>query len=212
MAPLTLPSERRIRHHVNPLSLRLQGIYKDPLPVEAETDVEIELGCADARFLFERAQIHPNHQLIGLEIRKPLVDEVNLLAAERGHAKLRAYFCNINTDLVDLVPDGSIRRIFINFPDPWFKKRHSKRRLITSELCDTLARKLRSDGELFFQSDVFDLALDAMMVFESSFKISNAVEEWTFLRHNPYQAKSLREVRCEELGKDIWRMLYRLTP
>ena len=201
---------RRVRHHVNPLRSPFwarDGLATLALP--ADRDVEAELGCADARFLFERAPHHPDTYFLGLEIREPLVEEVNKKAAEAGLANLRAVFCNINVDLPTLVPDASLARVFINFPDPWFKRRHQKRRLMNDELVEVLHRKLRKGGELFFQSDVFDLALDAMAVLEDApDRFANLAGPWSFARENPYRAKSLREVRCEERGMRIWRMCY----
>jgi tRNA (guanine-N7-)-methyltransferase len=180
-----------------------------PLTLAPGAPVEVELGCADARFLFERAPTLPGTQLIGLEIREPLVKQVNRLASEQGLANLRAVFCNINVDLPSLLPDGSLARVFVNFPDPWFKRRHQKRRLMNEELAATLHRKLRPSGELFFQSDVFDLALDALAVLEAAPELfTNVAGPWSFTRDNPYGAKSLREVRCEERGMRIWRMCY----
>ena len=202
---------RRVRHHVNPL--RSPFWARDALAtlaLPAEREVEAELGCADARFLFERAPHHPSTYFLGLEIREPLVDEVNERAAEARLENLRAVFCNINVDLPTLVPDAKLARVFINFPDPWFKRRHQKRRLMNDELVEVLHRKLRKGGELFFQSDVFDLALDAMAVLEDApDRFANAGGPWSFARDNPYGARSLREVRCEERGMRIWRMCYR---
>jgi tRNA (guanine-N7-)-methyltransferase len=180
------------------------------LEVPPDADIEVELGCADARFLFERAPRHPEVLFVGLEIRHPLVKQVNRLATEQRMPNLRAVFCNINVDLPSLFSNRSLRRVFVNFPDPWFKRRHQKRRLVNDELVQVLHDKLRLDGELFFQSDVFDLAMDAMAVLEAApDRFANVLGPWSFARENPYAAKSLREVRCEERGMRIWRMCYR---
>lgn len=200
--------KKRVRHHVNPLRSDFLARRAERLPLP-EGPVEVELGCADARFLFERAPAHPETFFVGLEIREPLVEQVNEEAAERGLANLRASYCNINVDLDALFTDGRIARAFINFPDPWFKRRHQKRRLMTRELVEVLHRKIAPGGELFFQSDVWDLALDAMAVLEDAEGLfENVATPWAFTRENPYGAKSLREVRCEEKGMRIWRMLY----
>jgi tRNA (guanine-N7-)-methyltransferase len=180
------------------------------VPLPPGVDVEVELGCADARFLFERAPLHPEMCFVGLEIRTPMVEQVNEQAAELKLTNLRAVYCNINVDLPCLFPDRSLARIFVNFPDPWFKRRHQNRRLMNDELVPVLHDKLRPGGELFFQSDVFDLALDAMAVLESApERFANRLAPWSFVRDNPFDAKSLREVRCEERGMRIWRMCYR---
>jgi tRNA (guanine-N7-)-methyltransferase len=201
---------RRVRHHVNPLRTPFLTRQLPPLELPPGAAVDVELGCADARFLFELAPRQPDVCFVGLEIRAPLVKQVNQLAAEQQLANLRAVFCNINVDLPSLFRDGSLRTLFINFPDPWFKRRHQKRRLVNDELVPVLHDKLRAGGHLFFQSDVFDLALDAMAVLESApERFANVHGPWSFVRDNPYGAKSLREVRCEERGMRIWRMCYR---
>ena len=59
-------------------------------------------------------------------------------------------------------PDAAIARVFMHFPDPWWKKRHAKRRLISDELLDQLARLLRPGGELFIQTDVQERAEEGL--------------------------------------------------
>lgn len=195
---------------MNPLRSPFLARRLPTLALPTDREVEAELGCADARFLFERAPHHRGSYFVGLEIRQPLVEQVNRRAAALGLDHLRAVFCNINVDLTSLLPDASLARVFVNFPDPWFKRRHQKRRLINDELVAVLHRKLRRDAELFVQSDVFDLALDAMAVLEAApARFANDRGPWSFARENPYGAQSLREIRCEERGLRIWRLCYR---
>ena len=101
----------RVRHHVNPLRVQFQEPRPAALALPADRDVEAELGCADARFLFERAPHHPDKLFLGLEIREPLVREVNREAGELGLDNLRAVYCNINIDLPSLVEDGALTRV-----------------------------------------------------------------------------------------------------
>ena len=204
----------RIRHHVNPLRSKLLHIAPAPLvlPAEAPRPLDIELGCADAQFLFELARGDRNTSYIGIEIREPLVEDVNQRAAAEGLSHLRAVFAHINIDLVTLLAGQKVRRFFINFPDPWFKRAQKKRRLVTPELAEQLTELLAPDGELFFQSDVWGLALDAMAVLETTPGLRNASGEWSFVRRSPYPARSLREERVLARGLPVWRMLYRPAP
>jgi tRNA (guanine-N7-)-methyltransferase len=202
---------RRVRHHVNPLGNRFLDTNAGRLEPRGRP-LEVELGCADARFLFERAPRHPDVDFVGVEIREPLVEQVNEQAAELGLSNLRAVFANVSTELDALFADGSLRRVFVNFPDPWFKVRHHKRRLMSPELAAVLARKLEPAGELLFQSDIWELGIEALAALEGEPGLQNARAPWTFLRANPYDAKSLREVRVEERGLRVWRMLFRRTP
>jgi tRNA (guanine-N7-)-methyltransferase len=199
----------RVRHHVNPLKGTYAALPTVAVGLPERGEVEVELGCADARFLFERAAADPGRTCIGVEIRVELVDDVNRRARAAGLANLRAVFANVNSDLDRLFPDGRLARVFLHFPDPWFKRRHHKRRVLTPEVAELLHRKIAPGGVLFFQSDVFDLALDAMAVLEESGAWDNEHGPWSFAPSNPWQARSLRELRCEERALPIWRMTYR---
>jgi len=202
---------RRVRHHVNPLKsdFLVTGAARLALPSGAL--VEVELGCADARWLFERAAAECDHMLVGLEIRRELVRKVNARAAALALApRVRAVYANISQDLERLFAGGEVSRFVLNFPDPWFKRRQKKRRLVTPELVDVLWHKLTPRGEIFVQSDVWDLALDAMAVLEAADdKLENARGPWSFLRENPFGARSKREANCAERDQPVWRMLYR---
>ena len=176
--------KRRVRHHVNPANIAFRVREVQPVPLPGELPVEVELGCADARFLFELAPRHPGVFYLGLEIREPLVEQVNEQAAALGLSNLRACFAHVNVHLDRLFPDGRLTRVYVNFPDPWFKRRHHARRVMTPELADLLFRKIRPGGELFFQSDIWDLALDAMSVLEAS-RFRNRLSPWSFLRAEP---------------------------
>ena len=124
---------RRVRHHVNPLGARFLETGAARITPRGRP-VEVELGCADARFLFERAPRHPEVDFIGVEIREPLVEEVNEKAGALGLSNLRAVFANISTELDALFEDASLDRVFINFPDPCFKLRQRPRRRRFSSL------------------------------------------------------------------------------
>ncbi len=203
----------RIRHHVNPYRAGLIDLAPERLVLPPGA-VEVELGCADAQFLFQLAAQKPDTNYIGVEIRRPLVEDVNRRASASGLARLRAVHAHINFDLPALFSRLSVRRFYINFPDPWFKRAQRKRRVLSPEVAEVglqLIDLLEPGGEVFFQSDIFDLALDAMAVLETVPGLCNTAGEWRFLRHNPYPACSLREERVSEAGQPIWRMLYKRT-
>ncbi len=202
----------RIRQHVNPLKSDLLEIVGVPrLAPRAGQGLEVELGCAEAHFLLDRAAAEPQALLVGVEIRRELVEAVNADCERRGLTNLRSVFANMSVDLPRLFADASVRRFFLNFPDPWFKSRQHKRRVIGPGLIAELARALEPGGELYVMTDIFALALDAMAALEESPFYESATEPWTFARANPYGAKSRRERQCESEGAPIWRLLYRRT-
>lgn len=177
--------------------------------LDGNREIELEVGCAEAQFLFERAVKDPSALYLGLEIRDQMAQWVNRQARSRG-LPVHAVFCNVNNHLREIVPACSIQRAFLNFPDPWFKERHRKRRMIDETLARDLYHILKSGGEVFFQSDVWDVALDAMDVFERLDDLyNNRAGSWSFWKKsNPYGVRSSREEYCEDTGLTIWRLWY----
>ncbi len=201
---------KRLRHHVNPLSQQYLAFTPKNLTPPGEV-LEVELGCAEGEFLFRRASQKPGHHVVGIEIRRDLVAKINTMALDLPPGqRVEAIFANLNIHIPTLFAPASVDRFFINFPDPWFKKQHHKRRVVTPELLAELCEALRPGGELFFQSDIFDLALDALSVIEEFGEglVHNVRGPWSFFPHNPYGVPTRREVHVSEKGGDIWRILY----
>jgi tRNA (guanine-N7-)-methyltransferase len=197
----------RIRQHVNPLGLHYEQFRGERPALDGARPIEVEIGCAEAQFLFERAAKEPDRTYVGLEIRDELVDYVNRLARERA-APVHAVFCQAQLHMGEIFGDVKVDRVYVNFPDPWFKRRHHARRMVDATLADGIARILKPGGELFVQTDVWDIALDALVAFEPRFR--NAAGEWTFWKQgNPYGVRSWREQNAEETGLTIWRLMYR---
>jgi tRNA (guanine-N7-)-methyltransferase len=198
----------RIRPHVNPDKVEYLFPRVQRLELPAAREVEVEIGCAEAWFLFDRAASEPDREYVGLEIRSELIDPVNDKARALG-APVRSVFAHANIHFAQLFAPASLARVYLNFPDPWYKTRQQKRRVTTPALARDIASALRPGGELFFQSDVWDLALDAMAVLEQCPSLANAAGPWTFWKNgNPYRALSRREATCLEDGTPVWRLVY----
>ncbi len=198
---------RRIRQHVNPLSLRHMdtGARRVALPLGALA--EAELGCAEGEFLFARARAAPGRFLVGVEIRQQLVERINRQAAAQGSAVMAVY-ANLNMDLDRLFAPSSLAVCHVNFPDPCFKRSQHKRRFLTPELASSICRVLRLGGLLSVQTDIWDLALEALEILESGGELVNELGPWSFARENIFAARTRRERRCMERGKKIWRLRF----
>lgn len=200
----------RIRQHVNPTQAYFETFRGVRPTLVPGREVEVEIGCADAQFLFERAAKEPGRQYVGLEIRDDFVAFVNRKAAAIG-APVVAVFCHAQKHLADIFEPGTIDRAYVNFPDPWFKRRHVGRRMVDDELVASLAPMLRPGADVFMQTDVWDLALAGLEAFEGRDEwYENRVAPWSFWREgNPFGVRSWREQNAEETGLPIWRMRYR---
>jgi tRNA (guanine-N7-)-methyltransferase len=201
----------RIRQHVNPLKSDLLEIADVPrVAAAAGHALDVELWAAEAHFLVDLARVDRDTTFVGVEIRRELVTFTNGELAKAGLPNVRLVFANMSVDMPRLFAPGSVRRFFLNFPDPWFKTRQHKRRVIGPELMEEIHRALAPGGELFVQTDIFDLAMDAMGALEAlaPARFVNTRAPWSFLPANPYPAKSRRERQCEGDGSRIWRLLY----
>ena len=200
----------RIRQHVNPNTLKFETFRGELPPLDPTRETEVEIGCADAQFLFERAAKNPNRTYVGLEIREELVVRINQ-QARNLRTPVYGVFCQAQLHLGTIFGDAKVDRVFLNFPDPWFKTRHHERRRIDARLAAGLAEICKPGAEVFIQSDVWEVALDAMNVFERAWQwFDNQAGEWTFWKTgNPYGVRSWREQNAEETGLEVWRALFR---
>ena len=203
----------RIRQHVNPLRSDFLEIPLAPLHLRAGRPIEVELGSAEAQFLTERAAEDQGRSYVGVELRRELVEQSNRRCQHMGLANVVSVFANISVDLPRLFAPASVSRFHVNFPDPWFKQRQRKRRVVSEELIDGLVPLLIATGEIHMATDIFDIALDAMAVleWESPRRFRNLREPWSFLPASRFVARSRRERHCEELGIKIWRLAYART-
>jgi tRNA (guanine-N7-)-methyltransferase len=115
-------------------------------------DVWLEVGFGAGEHLLWQAQHHPNVGMIGAE---PYISGVAKLLSKIDEAKtsnIRLYIDDAR-DIIDALPDASLGRVFILFPDPWPKTRHHKRRFVQMDLLDRLARVMKPGAELRFASD-----------------------------------------------------------
>lgn len=209
---------RRVRQHVNPLALKYAEPRAKPVPrpshLGPEAPIDVELGCADADFSFALARNNPSRFVVALDIRERQLEKNRLKAEAAILENLRFGYVNLNVDLDRVFEPASVDRFHLLFPDPWFKVRHKKRRVISEPLIEALATRLKPGGELHFASDVYEVALEALAELESDEAValgfSNLRGPWSFWRGNPFGAQSRREVTTLRRGQRVWRMRYQL--
>ena len=114
--------------------------------------VELEIGSGSGRFLGESAKRAPETFFAGFEIRRGEAARAAELTAPLPNARI--YNLDGRWVVVHLVATASIDAYHIYFPDPWWKKRHHKRRLFTPKLCAALHRTLRPGGSVYVITDV----------------------------------------------------------
>jgi tRNA (guanine-N7-)-methyltransferase len=116
------------------------------------SDVWLEIGFGAGEHLLWQAKAHPHVGLIGAEPYESGVAKLLTKFDASPPNNLRVHMGDAR-DIIEALPDGSLGRIFILFPDPWPKARHAKRRFIQTEMLDHLARVMKPGAELRFASD-----------------------------------------------------------
>lgn len=203
----------KVRQHVNPFSI----IYREPpvLPDWSEIyrdlslPIHLDIGSAGGRFLLEMAQHDRDWNYLGIEIRQALVHHANQQRDKAGVTNLDYVFGNINTALGTLLaslPAGKLQRISIQYPDPCFKNRHAKRRVVQPELVIEIAQYLPSGGEVFLQSDLEWVAQEMCDRFSEHPAFEQAQAEW--IEPNPLGVSTEREVSTLSKGLPVHRAIF----
>ena len=200
----------RVHQHVNPLAPYFRFTPK-PLEIKkifacADFPLHLDIGSARGRFLLKMAEIEPLQNFLGVEIREPLVNEANRIAKEKNLLNLHYEFCNATlalTQLLKTLPSDVLQTVTIQFPDPWYKKKHAKRRMVSRNLAETIVTHLKISGRIFVQTDVDFLAEEMFAVFR---EFENLRE--TEILENPFQVKTERESAVEEKGLPIFRAIF----
>ena len=154
--------------------------------------------------------MEPEWNFLGVEIRKSLVREANEWRDREKQTNLHFLFCNINVSLevlLDSLPAERVRRISFLFPDPWFKKRHQKRRVVQPTVVESLGRYLRPESEILLASDVEEVAVAMRDRFtESPFFRDRGAGQW--LPENLLLAASEREMACRQNSLPVYRTVF----
>jgi tRNA (guanine-N7-)-methyltransferase len=150
--PIRLPPEALAPYLLEvpaePAALDLRAVFGNEQPIE------IEVGFGKGLFLVTAGQARPAVNFLGIEIeRKYQLFTANRLAKRALH-NVRLACADARTFFRDRLPAGLVQAVHVYFPDPWWKKRHHKRRLFTEDFARQCARVLASGGQLHLASDV----------------------------------------------------------
>ena len=191
-----------MRQHVNPLSKNFFEI--DPIPPlnqvfeNPKLPLHLDIGCASGDFLFELSLKNKNWNYIGIEIREKLVLNANLKMKSRENKNLYFSFGNAN-NIFNQSNNKSIinfiTSISFNFPDPWFKKKHHKRRVIQPKLINLLSNSLKRESLIFIKTDVRELFDHMELTISESIKFKKIpYQDFKFYESfNPNRIQTNRE-------------------
>ncbi len=173
---------------------------------ENNNPIHIEIGCGKGKFICEMAQKYPDINFVAIEV----VKDVMVIAMEKaepyGLSNLRFIIADAQK-LSDYFEKGEARRIYLNFSDPWKKKKQAKRRLMHKNFLDVYKKVILKDDLICFKTDnqkLFEFSLNSFA--EENFKLSDI----TFDLHNSDFCGNVMteyETRFSEQGMPIYRVV-----
>ena len=165
----------------------------------------LEIGSGKGQFLVDMAKKFPNLTFIGVErnVTCSGFTAKKLVENEIKNAKL------VFADAAQMMPsikDGSIETIFLNFSDPWPKKRHTKRRLTSESFLSEYYRVIKKGGKLIFKTDNYDLFTYTLEIINvSSFKLVEA--NYSYDGSDPFDTQTEYEMNFRSKGMPIYRLV-----
>ena len=206
-----------MRQHVNPLSSNFNQIERIPSLKEmfgdSKLNLHLDIGCAAGEFLFDLALVNKSWNYLGIEIRERLVKTAKLKVREREIKNLYFVFGNANNILNDVQNKfiiKNLKSISFYFPDPWFKKRHYKRRIIQTEFINVLSKSLQKGALIFIKTDVRDLFdyMDYTISSNFYFKTIDKKDLNHCKSFNPNKVKTNREKYVIINNLEIFESIY----
>lgn len=174
---------------------------------DAPTLLEIGFGNGDT--LLEMAANHPEWNFIGIEVHRPGVGRLLMHAGELGLTNIRVSSRDAIDVLERQIPDKSLERVMLYFPDPWPKKRHHKRRIVQPEFVQRIARKLATNGEFHLATDWKNYAEHMLQVMDAADNFQNVAGKGRYSTRPDDRPLTKFEQRGQRLGHGVWDLIYR---
>ena len=192
-----------MRQHANPLS----KVFKDIQPIPPLKDIfndftkplHLDIGCGSGDFLMNLAKNNKNWNYIGLEIREKLVAKSKSKLKDESIDNLFFAYGNAEyliEDCIGKFPVDVVSSVSFNFPDPWFKKKHHKRRVVQPLLINKISQLMANGGYISIKSDVEEL-FEYMDLIITNSKIFNTYiyqDSEIIHSYNPINLKTNREM------------------
>ena len=189
---------------LGPLTLR--GVTREDNPKRSPLDLDfvqgplwLEVGFGGGEHLVHMAAANPGVTILGAE---PFVNGIAMLLGKVRGAGVQNLWLHPGDvrDLFDVLPEQSLTKVFLNYPDPWPKSRHHRRRFVTQEYLRPLAAKMATGAEFRVATDIPDYVRQTLEeVPKAGFTLvrqagpGGAWDDWHSTR---YEQKALREGRA----------------
>lgn len=190
------------------------GLDYQPQPLDfssvfgQQAPVVLEIGFGMGHSLVEMAKNDPTCNYLGIEVHRPGLGACLMQASAHNVQNLRVIGHDAVEILEKMIPDASLMRVQIYFPDPWQKKRHHKRRLIQQPFLDLIADKLSDGGFLHLATDWENYAQHMLTVLQAHPAYHNVAPQG-YIEKPQWRPVTKFEQRGKKLGHDVWDLMFK---
>lgn len=168
----------------------------------------LEIGFGMGASLVEMAKAAPNKNFIGIEVHKPGVGACLMAIEDNQLANLKVMCHDAVEVLENMIPDNSLDKVQIFFPDPWHKARHNKRRIIQPEFVNLISQKLKSGGILHLATDWQHYAEHMLEVLSNADAFTNLSPTNDYVPRPEDRPITKFEKRGQNLGHGVWDLQF----
>jgi tRNA (guanine-N7-)-methyltransferase len=187
-----------------PIALDLHPDWTGSLGPAAR-NLELEIGSGHGGYALAFGARHPDRVLVAVEQRKKFAADLEARALRRKLGNLVVLIGDARLLAPRIFRAGSLAAVHVHFPDPWWKRKHERRRLVDDGMSTLLLRLLRPGGLLDFRTDVERYAEDAVVRLEEA-GFENERGPGRFSERDPDEIPSTREKRYLATGQPVWRL------
>lgn len=166
----------------------------------------LEIGFGNGDGLLTMAEDNPDINFIGIEVFQPGVGHLMNRAMQSKLRNLKIYLADATDVLTECIPDNSLDRVQLYFPDPWPKRRHHKRRLVQPRFIDLVASKLKMNGYFHLATDWFPYAQSMLGHLSQAKGLANSSDG--FIPRPAWRPVTKFEVIGVQQGHSVWELMY----
>jgi len=167
-----------------------------------------EIGFGMGHSTLEMAAAAPEQDFIGVEVHRPGVGALLNGVMTQNLTNLRVYSCDALEVLRQCVPDASLDRVLLFFPDPWHKARHNKRRIVQPAFAELVRQKLKVGGVLHMATDWEAYAEHMLEVMNVAPGYRNLAADGRCVERPAERPVTKFERRGERLGHGVWDLKF----
>lgn len=205
---ITPSQERALKKCWDRFGLNDQQVFDDLDTVFHRNAPKIlDIGFGNGQSLLEGALNNPDIDYIGVEVYRAGVGSLFIQLAKNDVSNVRVFCADAVDVLSTCIPDQSLDKVQLFFPDPWPKKRHHKRRIVQHDFCQLVLKKLKPGG-------VFHMATDWKEYAEHMMSVMKTVPEFDsqFVERPEDRPLTKYERRGKRLGHEVWDLIAKHLP